>query len=111
RNPLIARFDIGRGQTRAVVEQYIGAQLERIGLPVGRDFPRLRQIADHLWVIGRVELEERRIMRRYRMQKREGRVAMTIVVTGFDRRGKFQDAAAFRDNLCKRRFASEYQGS
>ena len=54
---LIARLDIGRGQLRAVMKQHIGAQLERVGLPVRRDVPGLRQIADDLRVIGGIEFE------------------------------------------------------
>jgi len=50
-------------------------------------------------------------MRRYRVQKREGRVAMTIVITGLDCRGKFQNPAAFRYDLCRSWLAGEHKGS
>ena len=106
-NPLIARLDVRRGQTRAVVEQHVRSQFEGIDLPVGRDLPRLRQIADHLRITGRIEFEKRRIMWRYRMQERERGIAVAIVVPGLDRRGKLQHAAARRHALSAGRLDGE----
>ncbi len=94
-NALIACVHIGRGQSPPVVKQNVRAQFEGVGLAIGRHIPGLCQIADDLRVVGRIEFEQRRIMRRYRVQKREGGVAVAIVIAGLDRRREFQRAAAF----------------
>jgi hypothetical protein len=52
----------------AVMKQDVRVQFERVGLAVGRHRPGLRQIADDLRVVGRIEFEQGRIMRRHRMQ-------------------------------------------
>src|SRR3954470_17414234 len=64
RDALIARLDIGRGQFRPVVEQHVRPQLEGIGLSVGRHGPGVRQIADDLRVVRRIELQQGRVVRR-----------------------------------------------
>jgi hypothetical protein len=38
-------------------------------------------------------------MRRHRMQERKRGVAVTVVIAGLDRRGKFERAATFRSNF------------
>ena len=78
------------------MEQHVRAQFEGERLPVGRDRPGLSQVADDLRVIGGVELQQGRIVRRHRMQEREGGVAMTVVIAGLHRHREFERAAAFR---------------
>ena len=110
-NALVARLDIGRGQTRAVVEQHVRSQLERISLPVWRGFPGLRQVADDLRIIAGIKFEKRRIMRRNRVQKRKRGVAVTVVISRLHRRGKFQHTATLRRDLRARRLWDEYSRS
>ena len=81
------------------MEQHVWAQFEGVGLPVGRHAPGLRQVAQDLRVIGRVELQQGRIVRRHGMQEREGGVAVAVVIAGLDRHRKFESAAAFGARL------------
>lgn len=76
------------------MEQHVGPQLERVGEPVGRHVPGFCQVPDNLRVILRIEFEERRIMRRDRVQERKGCVGVAIVIAGLDENGKFERAAA-----------------
>ena len=78
------------------MKEDIGSQFEGISEPVGRHIPRFRQVADDLRVIRRVEFEERRVMRRDRVQEGERYVAMAIVIAGLDEHGEFEGAAALR---------------
>ncbi len=93
---LVARLDIRRGQFRSIVKEDIRAQLEGVSLPIGRHAPGLRQIANDLRIIGGIELQQGRIVRRHRMQKREGGVAVAIIIAGLDGNREFERAAAFR---------------
>src|ERR1043166_3746994 len=90
---------------------HVRSQLERISLPVGRDLPGLRQIADDLRVIGGLEFEKRRIMRGHRVQKGKRGVAVAVVIAGLHRRGKFQHTAALWRDLRTRRLRDEHSRS
>jgi hypothetical protein len=84
------------------VKEHIGPQLEGVGEAVSRDAPGFRKVADDLRIISRVELEQRRVMRRNRMQKPEGDVAVTIVIARLRNDGEFEGAASFGNGLGKR---------
>ena len=77
------------------MEQDIGAQLEGIGQPIGRNGPRLGQIADDFRIIRRVEFEQGGIMRRDRVEKSERGVAVAVVIVGLDGDRELERAAAF----------------
>ena len=96
----VARLYIGRGQFRTVMKQHVRAQLEGVGAPVRRRAPGLGEVADHLWIVGGVEFEKRRVVRRHDVHEDEREIGVAVVVRrlGIDR--KRQDPAAVR---CRRR--------
>ena len=76
------------------MKQHVRPQLERISAAIGRHIPRFGQIADHLRVVGRVELEQGRVMRRDRVQDGKGNICVAIVVVRLDEDRKFERATA-----------------
>ena len=71
----------------------------------------MRQVADDLRIIAGIKFEKRRIMRRHRVQKRKRGVAVTVIIAGLHRRGKFQHTATRRRDLRARRLWDEYSRS
>src|SRR5262245_37838447 len=55
-------------------------QLESIGHQVGRDRPRLREVAFHFREFYEIEAQQRIVERRREMQRRIGIAAVTVVV-------------------------------
>ena len=53
--PFVGRLDVGRCQWRSIMEQDVGAQLERIGEIVGGDLPGVSGITDDIGIICRVD--------------------------------------------------------
>ena len=98
-DPFVACLNVLRGQRRAVVKQYVGMQLERIGKPVGRDRPRLRKITFDVWIVRRIELKQSRVVRRDRVQSRKRNVGMAVVIGGLCVDREIQHAAAFRNGV------------
>ena len=62
---VVARLDVLRGQGGPIVESdRPEAQLERVGQAIGRNIPALGQIAHHLRVVFRIELQQQAVVRR-----------------------------------------------
>src|SRR6516165_12458088 len=95
RDALVARLDVARRQSRAVVKQDIGPKFEAIGEPIGRNAPRLRQVADDPRIISGIEFEQGRVMRRDGVQESKGYVAVTIVIAGLDGDRELERSAVF----------------
>jgi hypothetical protein len=55
-------------------------QLEGIGEAVVGDLPRLRQVAGHLGIVRRIELQQRVVVRPNRMDEGERGVGVAVVV-------------------------------
>src|ERR1700719_2246355 len=83
------------------MEQHVGTQLEGIGELVRRYGPRFCEVSLNLRVIGRVEFQKRRIVRRDWVQNGEGHVGMTVVVRRLRVHGEFESTAALRGSVGK----------
>ena len=59
-----------------------GLELERVGHQVGRDLPRVGEIAFDLGEFGEVEAQKRRVERGGEVQRRVGVAAVVVVVRG-----------------------------
>src|SRR5215469_4372387 len=78
------------------MEQHVLAQLERVGEPVGRDIPALREIAHHLRIVGGVEFEQRGIMRDDRMNEDKREIGVTVIIGRLSIDGESQYTAPAR---------------
>ena len=78
--PVVGRSHVLRRHRRPVVELDVAPELERVGEAVGRDGPRLGEIADDLRIVRGVELEQRRVVRAHRMEEGERRLRVAVVV-------------------------------
>jgi len=54
---VVRRLDVFGGERRAVVEFHVSVELEGVGLGIVRDGPALREVADDLGIVRRVDLE------------------------------------------------------
>jgi hypothetical protein len=93
RDALVARLDVHRTELRAVMEQDVRAQPEGVGELVGRDAPALGEVAFHLRIVCPVEFEQRRVVRRYRMEESEGDVGVAVIARRLGIDGEFKHAA------------------
>jgi hypothetical protein len=94
--PVIARLHVRRCQVGAVVEFHARVELERVGHQVGRDLPRLREIALHLGELVEIEAQQGGIERGGEMQRRIGVAAMVVVVRRLGADGELQGSALLR---------------
>src|SRR5690348_13593666 len=75
------------------MEQDVGPQLEGVGELVGRDAPALGKVALHLRIVGAVEFEQGRVVRRYRMEEGERDVGVAVIARRLGIDGEFEHAA------------------
>jgi hypothetical protein len=78
------------------VELHAFAQLEGIREPVFCDGPGLGKIAFDRRILGRVEFQQRVVMRPHRMNERKGRVRVAVIVRRLRAHRKLEQATASR---------------
>ena len=88
------------------MEEDVGPQPEGIDEAIRRYVPGFGQITDDLRVIGRIELEQGRVMRCDRVQKRKRYIGMAVIISGLDEDGKFERSAAFGSRFGETRWKS-----
>ncbi len=91
---VIGCLHVRGGERRAVVEFHAWMQLEGIGHQVGRDGPRVGEVAFELGEFREIEAQQRRIERRREMQGRVGIAAMAVIVRGLRADRELERSAA-----------------
>jgi hypothetical protein len=96
---VIARLDIGRRESRAVMKQHVGPQCERIDPPVRRHPPGFRQVALDVRIIRRVELQEGGVQGSDGVKEGKGGIGVTVVVGRLALDGELKRPASLRRRL------------
>ena len=93
---VVASLDVGGRQRRAVVETDVLTDLERVSEPVRRDLPFARHVADDVRVAVGVDLEQRAVERRDRLDGGEGLFLVRVEARRVGADGRQEDSAAAR---------------
>lgn len=93
---VVGRLDVLRREGRTVVELDVLLQLERVGQLILRHLEARRRVRDHLRIVGGVELQERRVVRREPVDRGEARVGVAVVVGRLAEMANFERAALLR---------------
>ncbi len=88
------------GERGAVVELHPFAQPERIGKAIFRNRPRLREIAFDGRILGRVELEQRVVVRANGVDERERGVRVAVVIRRLGPHRELEQPSTARRLLC-----------
>ena len=100
---VVARLHVCGGERRAVVEFHVRMELEGVGPGILGNRPALREVADEPGIVGRVDLEQVRVVRRQQMDDREQRRLMAVVGRRVARVDAEHQGAAAHGFLCRSR--------
>ena len=110
---VVAGLDVSRGQDAPVVKANAVPKLERVREAIRRDRPRLREVGDGLRAraVGRIDAQQRVVVRRERMNDAER--PLPVAVVGGRLRGHQEDqlAAIARWLGIRRRERDDHEGA